>query len=415
MRDFRHPSKRLWIWGCVLLVALIAGWIEHGGTPRELSVEAYVWQRQDSPELREALSRSRPLVSRYHFLGAEIVRDSAGWRVSRSSVPDASLAGQGLVLRLGASLAGEKWEDGKAVDRVLGELSHLVAKPAVEWQIDYDCPQRSLENYRRLLEKIKARFPGKRWTITALPSWLHEPSVRGLFAAADGVVLQVHSLVLPEKPGQTVVLCDPAAARAAVKRMAGFGIPFRVALNTYGCEVLFDDKGSVVEVVSEDVGNPPPARATRRSVGISDAKALAELVAGWRRDPPRGMKGVVWYRLPLDSDQRNWRWVTWTRVATGAVPESKLRIEARAGANGAWDLLLSNVGECDEPLPEFISSGCETLVLEGLNGYRFDESERLHLIHAPWPWLPPGAALTVGWLRAADSSETPTPSILPSP
>lgn len=382
--------------------------------PGAISMEVYVWQRADSPELRSALQRSATVASRCHFLGVEIGRSGGQWRVSRTTVPDDLLEGQGLVMRIGASLAGESWQPGDVLDRVLDEAQWMSEKPVAECQIDYDCPQRSLSNYRVLLETIQARFPAMRWTITALPSWLGEPDARDLFSTADGVVLQVHSLTLPEQPQRPVILCDPAAARNAVRRMAEFGIPFHVALNTYGCEVFFDVDHQVVDVVSEDIPHAPSPRAVRRSAGISEAVELAGLVAEWKRDPPGKLRGIVWYRLPLDSDRRNWQWITWQRVAAGTIPASELRLEARATESGAWDLVLENHGERDERLPEWIATGCESLVLDGLNGYESHATDRLVLADAAWPWLPPAGSLTIGWLRTADPSDQPEPFILPA-
>lgn len=411
-----HPALRRprgWV-AVVLCAGLAGGWL-FTRPPREIKIETYVWQRRDSSELRDALERSKPLLARCHFLGIEMGRDASGWRVSRSSVPDELFEGQGLVLRLGASLAGETWENSETIDRVMEEAAWLAAKPAAELQIDYDCPQGSLDFYRRLLDCIKTRFPQRRWTITALPSWLGEPAAKRLFDAADGVVLQVHSLQLPKNPAQPIIICDPSAARAAVKRMKKFGKPFRVAINTYACEVLFDGEGRIIDVISEDIDSPPPLAATRRSAGISDAVALAELVAEWRRNPPHGLEGIIWYRLPLETDRRNWRWQTWAKVAVGEVPNSALRIEAQKTPQGAWDLVVSNAGERDERLPEFLAIGCETLVLEGINGYLSEGASRLRLDDAPWPWLPPGASLTAGWLRTTNSSALPQPTLITSP
>lgn len=400
----------------ILLVVAIGAvaWWESSQPTRKLATEVYVWQRADSPELREALDRSHELATRRHFLGVEISRSSNGLQVVRSSMPDDLLRGEGLVLRIGSSLSGESWGGGEAMERVLAEATWLAARPAAELQIDYDCPQSSLDGYRILLEKIKARHPGKRWTITALPSWLEEPAAKRLFQAADGVVMQVHSLQLPQRPGQPVVLCDPATARAAVDKISKMGIPFHVALNTYGCEVFYDADGRVLEVVSEDVQSPP-RNAARRAVGLSDAVELAGLVAAWKRNPPPGLQGVVWYRLPLASDRRNWRWITWQRVAAGIPPVSDLQLDARAAGNGAWDLMLSNRGERDERLPEFVSAGCQTLVLEGLNGYVSHAADRLYLETTAWPWLPPGASITIGWLRPAQASVQPTPAVITPP
>ena len=96
-------------------------------------------------------------------------------------------------------------------------------------------------------------------------------------------------------------------------------------------------------------------------------------------------------------------------------PVSDLRLDARAAANGAWDLVLANHGERDERLPEFITTGCETLVLEGSNGYGPDAADRLILENTAWPWLQPGASLTIGWLRPAQASVRPAPAILITP
>ena len=411
MKRLRFPHIAIWL---LLAAAVVFWWRSADGSSRHLAIEAYVWQRADSPELRKAIERSSEVITRHHFLAVEIGRHNSNWRVTRGSFADDLIAGNGLVMRIGASLAGESWREGEALDRVLTEAAWMAAKPAAEFQIDYDCPQRSLGDYERLLETIKRCHPGKKWKITALPSWLGEPAAGRLFKAADGVVLQVHSLQLPDRPEGPVVLCDPTAAREAVRKMSRMGVPFQVALNTYGCEVFFDDNNRVLEVVSEDLQDPPP-RASRRSVGISDAVALAGLVAGWKHDPPRGMSAIVWYRLPLETDRRNWRWITLQRVASGVTPISDLRIEARAVANGAWDVILINCGERDESLPEFVAAGCETLVLEGANGYGSDAANRLIIENTAWPWLPPGEALMIGWLRPAEATVQPAPAILTNP
>ena len=117
-----HPALRRprgWV-VVVLCAALAGGWLLTR-PPRELKVEAYIWQRRDSSALRDALARSKPLLARCHFLGVEMARDASGWRVSRSSVPDDLFEGQGLVLRLGASLAGENWEKSETLARVMEE------------------------------------------------------------------------------------------------------------------------------------------------------------------------------------------------------------------------------------------------------------------------------------------------------
>ena len=60
-----------------------------------------------------------------------------------------------------------------------------------------------------LLRKQSAPTPV---VLTALPSWLDRPAAAALLEAADGYVLQVHSLVRPASPEAMAPLCDPEAA-----------------------------------------------------------------------------------------------------------------------------------------------------------------------------------------------------------
>jgi hypothetical protein len=92
-----------------------------------------------------------------------------------------------------------------------------------------------------------------------------------------------------------------------------------------------------------------------------------------------------------------------------------LETTASKSDNGAWDLVLRNAGERDELLPELITAGCRTWVMEGLNGYLAEDDSKLHLASARWPWLPPGISLKVGWLRTSDPGLTPLPTIIPPP
>ena len=232
------PTKHLAI-GFVVALCLVYVWISFQ-PPRPLSTEVYVWQREESPALLSSLERSQGIASRRHFLAFELGRINGQWRVSRSKLPDERFKGNGLVIRIGSSLSGETWHPGEALDKVLEEIAWAAAKPVTDFQIDYDSPQRSLGNYVRLLQAVKKAHPDKTWSITALPSWLNASDAKQLFTTADGVVMQLHSLKLPDKPEMPVILCDPIAARETVRQMSKLGIPYHIALNTYSCEVWFD-------------------------------------------------------------------------------------------------------------------------------------------------------------------------------
>ena len=73
-----------------------------------------------------------------------------------------------------------------------------------EIQIDYDCPESKLDDYRALLPLLRKAAAPLPLTFTALPSWMGQRRAFGkLIAAADGYVLQVHSLAPPQQSDGT--------------------------------------------------------------------------------------------------------------------------------------------------------------------------------------------------------------------
>ncbi len=80
-------------------------------------------------------------------------------------------------------------------------------------------------------------------SITALPTWLERSGFKGLASSAGSYVLQVHSLERPKDINTRFELCDSKAARRAVDLAGKVGVPFRVALPTYGYLIAFDSEG----------------------------------------------------------------------------------------------------------------------------------------------------------------------------
>jgi hypothetical protein len=403
-----------------VVVLLFAAWfvmsrkVEQDADARPrlpLRREAYVWQTRDSEGLQEAVSRSKGTFETLHFLASEISATAGGYSTKRTRLAKSLLKDRGLVLRVGSSVSVRGFGDSGFRETIDRELRWIAGCEPLEVHLDFDCPQSELRAYGALLHSIQRDFPQLRLVITALPSWLGEVEFKSLAAECAGVVLQLHSLDLPERENRPVVICDPVEARKAVERMETLRCSYRVALSTYGCEVYFDERGKVLDVLSEDSLSKSGSSATRRTVGFSDPVALAILVREWMGERPAFMQGIVWYRLPLDSDRRNWRWHTLERVAIGEVPVSRMEISAEPASSGAWDIVLRNLGDMDELLPETIDPGGEFVAIEGLNGYVSDALERFFLEHVSWPWLAPGDRLVVGWVRPVDEKSRPFPTI----
>src|SRR5437879_3215229 len=89
---------------------------------------------------------------------------------------------------------------------------------AGELQIDFDCAESKLEGYRVWVEALRRKTAPVPVIITALPSWLKQTSFKPLVTAADGYILQVHSLDRPRGINEPFTLCDPTAAQRAVER-----------------------------------------------------------------------------------------------------------------------------------------------------------------------------------------------------
>ena len=131
---------------------------------------------------------------------------------------------------------------------------------------------------------------------------------------------------------------------------------------------------------------------------------------------------VWWYRLPVESDDRNWRWVTLDAVMAGRVPAARWEVLA-AGRNPV-DFTLSNVGEADGPLPVRITvdwPGHQPSASDAVGHWTVaiphrGESVapsrvefRLSPTASSRP-LAPGSRSAVGWLRYHE--DLPSPQIL---
>lgn len=413
------PPRRIpWI---LLAAGLAAGvvWLARP-EPRAsgpLAQEAYVWQRRPGPEVRQAAARAGDLT-RLVFLAAEADPRTEPPRITRVPLDPAVLASLpqtiGLALRIGP-LPGRFADRPQTADRLL-RLAETVVRDAraaglavAELELDYDCPESRLADYAAWVARVRRAVQPTPMVITALPAWLsRRRDFARLVEQTDGFVLQVHSFERPQGPEAPLVLCDPRAARAAVEEAARFRRPFRVALPTYGYVAAWSREGRFLGLAAEGPGLAWPRGAVLRTAE-ADPAAMAGLVAGWRRDRPRALAGILWYRLPAEGDRRAWPEATFRAVRQGRAPRPKLRAVARVQAEDAAlvDIALANAGEAPAPWPAAVrlqwDPSSSLLASDGLAGYRIHEEGPGRLVlerrgKSPPP-LPPGAERAVGWLR----------------
>ena len=368
-----------------------------------LRVEAYVWQSADKPAVRDAMMKSEDFISRLHVRAAEM-RWDGGQFVTQWFVKELPATNCGLVVRIGASASGLEWTP-ERIAEVAAVFKQVAELSPSEIQCDFDCPQRRLDGYADLLAGLRKAVGRIPLVPTALPSWLDERDFGKLARVGSGYVLQVHSLQLPKHPGEPIVIFDPAEARTAAKKAARIAVPFRIAMATYGCEVRFGEDGKVLDVVSEDLAEMPPG-VMKRDFALADPVASAQLVREWKSERPEGLRGIIWYRLPVVGDRRNWPLETLRLVARGEISESLPVLEATPGP-GARDLTVENHGKFPVKLPQEVLVRSTVTAADGAGAYRVEESgDGVKFLRRDdiWPWLDPGKKIASGWLRMVDDS-----------
>jgi len=312
-----------------------------------------------------AIGDHGPQLGRLVALAAEVAWRGSRREVARIHLDHAALIATGkpvgLALRIGplpGPPAGVETEEvGDFLASLAGEVLQESAGQglvAAELQIDFDCAASKLDGYRVWAATIGARIAPVPLTITVLPSWLDRPGFAPLAAAAAGFVLQVHSLERPKGPGEPLVLCDEAAAIRWVEKAAQLGVPFRVALPTYGYRVAFGPEGKLLGISADGADPAWPAGTVLREV-LADPVALAGLVRRWTGDRPTSLTGIIWYRLPVGSEALNWRWTTLAALLRGRDPRASLQVETRRPERGLVEIELVNDGERDLDLREAVS------------------------------------------------------------
>jgi len=294
-------------------------------TSGPLRHEIYVWQRAWNRPVRAAVAQLATNFARIVPLRAEItwkdkqpqlVRVAMDYTIL-TSIPEPV----GLALRIGP-YAGPFATNDAVTSFLVESAAGIVAEARSnevalsELQIDFDCAESKLDGYRIWVEAIQHRVAPLPVTITALPSWLDSRAFKRLAGVASNYVLQVHSLDRPHSIDEPFALCNPPAARRAVESAGRIGIPFRVALPTYGYTLAFQPDGKFISLSAEGPRPNWPTNVILREVS-SNPEETTTLLHDWTASRPAAMSGIIWFRLPVSQDRFNWDWRTLRSVMVG--------------------------------------------------------------------------------------------------
>lgn len=410
--SFRRRSAPGW---CALLALGLTACRQEPRTSGPLANDAYVWQRAWTPSVTQAVRTHAGAFGMLSVLVGEVTWTSTAPQVVRVTPHFATLQTVpqdteiGIALRVGSFHGPFAPDDATArfLRRTARECLDEATKSRVavaEFQIDFDCAERHLDGYRVWIEALRRELAPVPVVFTALPSWLNRSAFRRLAASSDGFVLQVHSLARPRLLHEPAVLCDPVAARQAVERAAQStaGVPFRVALPTYGYLLAFGSNNAYLGASAE---GPLPARpsGTQYRELSADPSAMAPLVADWTGDRPASMKGLIWYRLPVEGDRFNWQWRTLETVMAGRTPAARLEAFLDSPSEGLTEVRVVNQGSADRTGPVAIRlswSGARRLGADGIRGFEavFTGPNDVLFTNAICR-LPAGEGSRIGWVR----------------
>lgn len=406
------PDFLAWLRVLVVCVLTPAACKKVENSTAALPQWAYVWQREWSSAVTDALNQSATKLDGFIVLGAEISWRDGQPQVLRPPIEWSALQTTGkrigIAIRINpfSGAPSKRKEHAPYFSQLAASLiqqAHAHGVECDEFQVDYDAPEKRLAEYRSWLAPLRETVKPARLVITALPSWLNESEAARLFRDVDSFVLQVHSV--PTRNTQDrVALCDPAQAQRWIAKAAQFNTPFTVAIPTYSALVGYDPTGRSLGMATDGV-QPKWPSGTSVVEFDSDPSEMAQLVATLRTEHPSTMKRIAWYRLPVEG-KRNWRWPTFSAVIDGRQPSRSLDVVL--GESNPVDISLLNRGESEERLDITIIvrwTGLPPVICEALRGWSISQADhevRFHRTPSPLPRLLPGARREIGWLRFDD-------------
>jgi Protein of unknown function (DUF3142) len=221
----------------------------------------------------------------------------------------------------------------KSIESLLGALA-AVAKGVDELQLDYDAPDRLVEEYAAALKKIHALVP--RLSITALPGWSRSQVLRALEQSADELMPMLYDFEPdPVVEGAAPLpLLDPEKLERPLAEWNQCRTAWRVGLPAFARVTLFDpsgkSRGHIREWNWDDLcfnKSLATLRPTALGVTVFKPRALTRvtntpvktdqlLAVRW---PDRGglirviaqakktsARGLVFFRLPDSSAPSGW-------------------------------------------------------------------------------------------------------------
>ena len=349
----------------------------------------WVWQRSEPLSEAERVELSAQGVRTIYWQTGELENVGETWRwKARFALPSPGSGGLRFVPVVRLESREKSPFSEASIEALLGALS-TVTKGANELQIDYDAPDRLIEEYASSLKKIHALVP--KLGITALPGWSRSPVLRVLEGSVDELLPMLYDF----EPDPTVAgaaplpLLVPEKLERSLEEWSHCRIAWSAGLPSFARVTLFDpsgkSRGHIRDWSWDDLcfnKSLATLRATALGVTVFKAQAATRVTntpvkvdqllavrwpdrAGLSRVIDRVKKtnarGLVFFRLPDSTAPSGWSLRQLGRLE--AAPRLVLR---KAGAPAQLEL----VNETDADLEPRLSGANNQGELD--RGYALD-------------------------------------------
>ncbi|WP_306523445.1 DUF3142 domain-containing protein [Rheinheimera sp.] len=317
---------------------------------QQFQQELYIWQRVWTDEHQQALEQSRPHFSVLRILALQYMATAQGPLWHQADVNLALLKKDGrpvtLVLRLDGQIPKLPLQ---SLTEKLQPILALYQQAGIQLagiEIDYDCARSQLAAYRLWLTKFRAALPKDiPVSMTALPDWLQSAEFGPLTAQVSQVTMQLHAVLSPEQGLFAPELAKKWAIAAAAQSQSPlyFALPaYHSALITAASNKKTAQSSTAVQQYWVESEVPLDIKGERRELRV-DPLLVQQWLFWLQQQQFARVKGIVWFRLPLPSDQRSWAYATLAAVASGQPLKADLRLRLQKTPTG-FDLIAENYG-----------------------------------------------------------------------
>lgn len=360
---------------------------------RILRQDVYIWQKKWVDALKPAIEQTMPYITGWRFLAGEYEPDG---QVIYPSVQFDLL--QQTNLPLTAVYRFDRLRPLPSSDEI---LSLILQSPSYKRyhihhiELDLDWPTSKLKLYIQLLQSLKTKLPEDiELNITMIPDWMRSPVFPQLTEQIPNPVLQIHSVDNPQ-----VGLFTTQNAFAYIQKMNRLTHhDFYIALPTYGLKIQATPTGNIYAIEGE---NDFKSGNFGKEL-YSDPQQVRSLINSLQENTPSHLKGIIWFRLPIANDKRNWSLDTWRAMISHTLLKGKIITQEIPDPNnlGAIKLTLVNQGNITLPLPKTVSLRCP--MGDGFFPYQLTTTSKgqysLSLIQQTAP-LNTHQQRVIGWMR----------------